>query len=161
MKITDDKILDYIWEETLNKIATRTISHYIGHKLNTYDIKTLRDDDVDNFALLNRIELYAGITLSQSQFRIRLNKLINQGMLLPRSKGSFVINADVTAVAISAITFWQQMGLPFGFTDETRTCNKTIPAESINLFNLSTACYQLLKHKYPTYQIRSKKWIKT
>lgn len=157
MKITDDDILDYLWDETLSNIARATLIHYMGHRLGTYDINALRDDDFDRFALLHRTELYAGMTLSKSQFRVRLNQLVEKGRILPRlgkDSKAFVINADVKAVAISAITFWQNAGLPFGYTDETRTCMKTIPAESINVFNLTAACYRLLRCEYPIYQMK-------
>ncbi|KGQ34632.1 hypothetical protein P375_00360 [Gallibacterium genomosp. 2] len=157
MKITDDEILAYIWDETLGRVARNAVIHYMGHKLGTYDINELRDDDVELIALLHRSALYAGAMLSNGRFRLRLNKLINQGKLLPRlykDNRAFIINADVKAVVISAITFWQNVGLPFGYTDQTKTCKKTIPAESVNIFEMSTACYQLLRHYYPTYQMR-------
>lgn len=157
MKTTDDEILAYIWDETLGRVARNAVIHYMGHRLGTYDINALRDDDFERFSLLHRTNLYAGATLSKSQFRVRLNQLVNQGRILPRlgkDSKAFVINADVKAVVISAITFWQNAGLPFGYTDQTKTCKKTIPAESVNLFELSTDCYQLLRHYYPTYQMR-------
>ncbi|WP_039174278.1 hypothetical protein [Gallibacterium genomosp. 1] len=157
MKITDDEILAYIWDETLGRVARNAVIHYMGHKLGTYDINELRDDDVELIALLHRTNLYAGATLSKSQFRVRLNQLVNQGRILPRlgkDSKAFVINADVKAVVISAITFWQNAGLPFDYTDETRTCMRTIPAESINVFNLTTACYRLLRCEYPIYQMK-------
>ncbi|WKS99767.1 hypothetical protein NYR30_00265 [Gallibacterium salpingitidis] len=159
MKMSDNEILDYLWDETLGKIARNTVMHYMGHRLGTYDINALRDDDFEQIALLHRTALYAGTTLSNGRFRLRINKLVKQGKLLTKlnkDNRTFIINADVKPVVISAITFWQQAGLPFGYTDQTKTCKKTIPAESVKIFEMSTACYQLLRHNYPTYRIRER-----
>lgn len=159
MKITDNQILEYLWDEMLNTVAANTFIYYMGNKLGTYDIEELTDDDFRRFALLYRTQLYAGTTLSKCQFRVRLNKLVTQGVLLPelgKDSQYFTINADVKPIAINAIEFWQSAGLPFGYTDHTKTCRKTIPAGNINLFQLSKTCYQILRYKYPTYQIRGK-----
>ncbi len=159
MKMTDNEILDYIWDETLGKIARNTVIHYMGNRLGTYDINALKDDDVELIALLHRTALYAGSTLSSGQFRLRINKLVKQGKLLPKlnkDNRTFIINADVKPAVISAIAFWQQAGLPFGYTDQTKTRKKTIPAESVKIFEISTGCYQFLRHNYLTYRIRER-----
>lgn len=153
MKITDQELLDYIWDETLSAIVRNTFVRYMGNKLGTYSLDVAAGDP-RRFAVLYRIYLYAGSPLCQSQFRTRIKKLISQGDLSPElgyDGRSFVINSIHLAPAvIKAVTLWQEVGLPFGSEDKGKSC-KTIPAEGFNLFALSQDFYQILRREYPSY----------
>ncbi|MCQ9121280.1 hypothetical protein BKG95_10305 [Rodentibacter pneumotropicus] len=155
MKITDQQLLDYIWDETLSAIVRNTFVRYMGNELGTYSLDVATSEP-SGFAVLHRINLYAGAPLSQSRFRTRIKKLISQGNLLPRlgyDGRSFVINSIHLAPAVlKTVKLWQEAGLPFGYEGEgyIKSC-KTIPAEGLDLFALSQGFYQILRKEYPSY----------
>ena len=95
MKVLDEHILEYIWDETLDRIAQHTLVTYIGGSVGTYS-DDYAEKRAEDFAILGVSQLIAGSGLSESQFRRRVKKLMAQGVLLQRiGPNSFVINSDV------------------------------------------------------------------
>lgn len=94
-KVLDEHILEYIWDETLDRIAQSTLVTYIGGSVGTYSDERAAKD-AESFAILSVSQLIAGSGLSESQFRRRVKKLMAQGILLQRiGPNSFVINSEV------------------------------------------------------------------
>ncbi len=95
MKVLDEHILEYIWDETLDRIAQHTLVTYIGGSVGTYS-DDHAEKRAEDFAILSVRHLIEGSGLSESQFRRRVKKLMAQGVLLQRiGPNSFVINSDV------------------------------------------------------------------
>ena len=103
MKVLDEHILEYIWDETLDRIAQETLVTYIDGSVGTYS-DDQAEKKAEDFAILSVSRLIAGSGLSDSQFRKRVKKLMAQGVLLQRiGPNSFVINSDVIKdVAVQA-----------------------------------------------------------
>ena len=94
-KVLDEHILEYIWDETLDRIAQRTLDTYIGGSVGTYSDEHAAKY-AESFVILHVSQLIAGSGLSGSQFRRRIKKLMAQGILLQRvGKNSFAINSEV------------------------------------------------------------------
>ncbi|MCI7354464.1 MAG: hypothetical protein SPE06_07595 [[Actinobacillus] rossii] len=153
MKVSNEDILEYIWDETLNKIAINSLVKYMGDEVGTYS-----DNDAaeraDNFACLNISSLAAGSGLSYNQFRIRIQRMIVKGDLRKFIRStSFVINSDLLEeVAIYAAQCWRSIGVPFGMNENRTSCNTLhINALPRSIFELTTNCYLILRTKYPTY----------
>lgn len=154
MKVRDEHIIEYIWDETLDRIAQHTLVTYIGGSVGTYSDEHAMKD-VESFAILHVSQLIAGSGLSGSQFRRRVKKLMAQGILLQRLGGnSFVINAEVIKnVAVHAARCWRAIGVPYGMDDTGKAC-KTLPINALprSIFELKTNCYRILRSKYPSYK---------
>lgn len=153
MKVLDEHILEYIWDETLDRIAQSTLVTYIGGSVGTYSDEHAAKD-AESFAILSVSQLIAGSGLSESQFRRRVKKLMSQGILLQRiGPNSFVINSEVIKdVAVQAARCWRSIGVPYGM-DETEKACKTLPIYALprSVFELKTNCYRILRSQYPTY----------
>ncbi|MFA1411225.1 hypothetical protein ACDL05_09765 [Haemophilus influenzae] len=115
MKVLDEHILEYIWDETLDRIAQHTLVTYIGGSVGTYS-DDHAEKRAEDFAILGVSQLIAGSGLSGSQFRRRVKKLMAQGVLLQRvGPNSFVINSEVVKnVAVQAARCWRSIGVPYG-----------------------------------------------
>ena len=152
-KVLDEHILEYIWDETLDLIAQRTLVTYIGGSVGTYSDEHAAKD-VESFAILHVSQMIAGSGLSGSQFRRRIKKLMAQGILLQRlGPNSFVINSEVIKdVAVHAARCWRAIGVPYGMDDTGRAC-KTLPINALprSVFELKTNCYRILRSEFPTY----------
>lgn len=153
MKVLDEHILEYIWDETLDRIAQRTLVTYIGGSVGTYSDERAAKD-AESFSILSVSQLIAGSGLSESQFRRRVKKLMAQGILLQRiGPNSFVINSEVIKdVAVQAARCWRAIGVPYGMDDTGKAC-KTLPINALprSIFELKTNCYRILRSQYPTY----------
>lgn len=79
MKMLDEHILEYIWDETLDRIAQGTLVTYIGGSVGTYS-DDYAEKRAEDFAILSVSQLIAGSGLSESQFRRRVKKLMAQGV---------------------------------------------------------------------------------
>lgn len=154
MKVLDEHILEYIWDETLDRIAQRTLVTYIGGSVGTYSDERAAKDP-GSFAILSVSELIAGSGLSESQFRRRVKKLMAQGILLQRiGPNSFVINSEVIKdAAVHAARCWRAIGVPYGMDDTGKAC-KTLPINALprSVFELKTNCYRILRTEYPSYK---------
>ncbi|HHF6396566.1 TPA: hypothetical protein ACPP3R_001566, partial [Haemophilus influenzae] len=108
MKVLDEHILEYIWDETLDRIAQGTLVTYIGGSVGTYS-DDHAEKRAEDFAILRVSQLIAGSGLSESQFRRRVKKLMEQGVLLQRiGPNSFVINSDVVKdAAVHSARCWR------------------------------------------------------
>ncbi|MCK9146326.1 hypothetical protein MZB19_07040 [Haemophilus influenzae] len=73
MKVLDEHILEYIWDETLDRIAQHTLVTYIGGSVGTYS-DDHAEKRAEDFAILGVSQLIAGSGLSGSQFRRRVKK---------------------------------------------------------------------------------------
>ena len=150
MKVLDEHILEYIWDETLDRIAQEILVTYIGGSVGTYS-----DDQAEKKALLCVSRLISGSGLSDSLFRKRVKKLMAQGILLQRiGPNSFVINSEVIKdVAVQAARCWRAIGVPYGMDDTGKAC-KTLPINALprSIFELKTNCYQILRSEYPSYK---------
>ena len=148
-KVLDEHILEYIWDETLDRIAQSTLVTYIGGSVGTYS-----DEHAESFEILHVSQLIAGSGLSESQFRRRVKKLMAQGILLQRiGPNSFVINSEVIKdAAVQAARCWRAIGVPYGM-DETGKACKTLSIYALprSVFELKTNCYRILRSQYPTY----------
>lgn len=153
MKVLDEYILEYIWDETLDRIAQGTLITYIGGTVGTYSDDRVVEDP-ERFAILHVRELIPGSGLSDSQFRRRIKKLMEQGILLQRiGLNSFVINSVVIKdVALKAVRCWRSVGVPCGMDDTGKAC-KTLPINALprSIFELKTNCYRILRTEFPTY----------
>ena len=153
MKVIDEHILEYIWDETLDRIAQSTLVTYIGSKVGTYS-DDQAEKKAEDFAILSVSQLIAGSGLSESQFRRRIKKLIAQGILLQRiGPNSFVINSEVIKdAAVQAARCWRAIGVPYGMDATGKAC-KTLPIYALprSVFELKTNCYRILRSQYPTY----------
>ena len=78
-KVLDEHILEYIWDETLDRIAQSTLVTYIGGSVGTYS-DDQAEKKAEDFAILSVSRLIAGSGLSESQFRRRVKKLMAQGV---------------------------------------------------------------------------------
>ena len=153
-KVLDEHILEYIWDETLDRIAQRTLDTYIGGSVGTYS-----DEDAakyaESFVILHVSQLIAGSGLSGSQFRRRIKKLMAQGILLQRiGPNSFAINSEVIKdAAVHAARCWRAIGVPYGMDDTGKAC-KTLPINALpgSIFELKTNCYRILRSEYPSYK---------
>ena len=134
-KVLDEHILEYIWDETLDRIAQSTLVTYIGGSVGTYS-DDQAEKKAEDFAILSVNQLIAGSGLSESQFRRRVKKLMAQGILLQRiGPNSFVINSEVIKdAAVQAARCWRAIGLPR------------------SVFELKTNCYRILRSEYPSYK---------
>ena len=154
MKVLDEHILEYIWDETLDRIAQHTLVTYIGGSVGTYSDEHATKD-AESFAILHVSQLIAGSGLSESQFRRRVKKLMAQGVLLQRiGPNSFVINSDVVKdAAVHAARCWRAIGVPYGMDDSGKAC-KSLPINALpkSIFELKTNCYRILRSKYPSYK---------
>lgn len=154
MKVLDEHILEYIWDETLDRIAQRTLVTYIGGSVGTYS-DDYAEKRAEDFAILSVSQLIAGSGLSESQFRRRVKKLMAQGVLLQRiGPNSFVINSDVVKdAAVHATRCWRAIGVPYGM-DDTGKAFKTLPINALpkSIFELKTNCYRILRSEYPSYK---------
>ena len=153
MKVLDEHILEYIWDETLDRIAQSTLVTYIGSKVGTYS-DDQAEERAEDFSILSVSQLIAGSGLSESQFRRRIKKLIAQGILLQRiGPNSFVINSEVIKdAAVQAARCWRAIGVPYGMDATGKAC-KTLPIYALprSVFELKTNCYRILRSQYPTY----------
>ena len=153
MKVLDEHILEYIWDETLDRIAQETLVIYFGGNVGTYS-DDQAEEKAEDFAILSVSRLIAGSGLSESQFRQRVKKLMAQGILLQRiGQNSFVINSDVVKdAAVHAARCWRAIGVPYGMDDTGKSC-KTLPINALprSVFELKTNCYRILQSEYPTY----------
>lgn len=153
MKVLDEHILEYIWDEILDRISQRTLVTYIGGSVGTYSNEEAAKN-AESFAILSISQLIAGSGLSESQFRQRVKKLMAQGILLQRiGPNSFVINSEVIKdAAVQAARCWRAIGVPYGM-DETGKACKTLPINALprSIFELKTNCYRILRSQYPTY----------
>ena len=131
MKVLDEHILEYIWDETLDRIAQHTLVTYIGGSVGTYS-DDHAEKGAEDFAILSVRHLIEGSGLSESQFRRRVKKLMAQGVLLQRiGPNSFVINSDVVKdAAVHAARCWRAIGVPYGMDDTGRAC-KTLPINAL------------------------------
>ena len=154
MKVLDEHILEYIWDETLDRIAQETLVTYIGGSVGTYSDDQAKKK-AEDFAILSVSRLIAGSGLSDSQFRKRVKKLMAQGILLQRiGPNSFVINSEVIKdVAVQAARCWRAIGVPYGMDDTGKAC-KTLPINALprSIFELKTNCYRILRSEYPSYK---------
>ncbi|KOE63900.1 hypothetical protein [Aggregatibacter actinomycetemcomitans] len=154
MKVLDEHILEYIWDETLDRIAQRTLVTYIGGSVGTYSDKRA-EECAEQFAILHVSELIAGSGLSGSQFRQRAKKLMAQGILLQRiGANSFVINSVlIKDAAVQAARCWRAIGLPYGVDDSGKAC-KTLSINALprSIFELKTNCYRILRSQFPVYE---------
>lgn len=154
MKVLDEHILEYIWDETLDRIAQGTLVTYIGGSVGTYS-DDHAEKRAEDFAILGVSQLIAGSGLSESQFRRRVKKLMAQGVLLQRiGPNSFVINSEVIkCVAVQAARCWRAIGVPYGM-DDTGKAYKTLPINALprSIFELKTNCYLILRSEYPSYK---------
>ena len=154
MKVLDEHILEYIWDETLDRIAQGTLVNYIGGSVGTYSDEHATKD-AESFAILHVSQLIAGSGLSESQFRRRVKKLMAQGVLLQRiGPNSFVINSDVVKdAAVQAAQCWRAIGVPCGMDDSGKAC-KTLSINALprSIFELKTNCYWILRSEYPSYK---------
>ena len=156
MKVLDEHILEYIWDETLDRIAQETLVTYIGGSVGTYS-DDQAEKKAEDFAILSVSRLIAGSGLSDSQFRKRVKKLMAQGVLLQRiGPNSFVINSDVIKdVAVQAVRCWRAIGVPYGMDDTGKACKTlTINALPRSIFELKTNCYRILRSEYPSYKVK-------
>lgn len=156
MKVLDEHILEYIWDETLDRIAQSTLVTYIGSNVGTYS-DDQAEQKAEDFAILSVSQLIAGSGLSESQFRRRVKKLMAQGILLQRiGPNSFVINSEVIKdAAVQAARCWHAIGVPCGMDDSGKAC-KTLPINTLprSIFELKTNCYRILRSKYPSYKVK-------
>ena len=154
-KVLDEHILEYIWDETLDRIAQGTLVTYIGGSVGTYSDEHAAKYAEESFAILHVSQLIAGSGLSESQFRRRVNKLMAQGILLQRiGPNSFVINSEVIKdAAVQAARCWRSIGVPYGMDDSGKAC-KTLPINALprSIFELKTNCYRILRSEYPSYK---------
>lgn len=152
-KVLDEHILEYIWDETLDRIAQRTLVTYIGGSVGTYS-DDHAEKRAEDFAILSVSQLIGGSGLSESQFRRRVKKLMAQGILLQRiGPNSFVIKSEVIKdAAVQAARCWRSIGVPYGMDDTGKSC-KTLPINALprSVFELKTNCYRILRNQYPTY----------
>ena len=58
-KVLDEHILEYIWDETLDRIAQSTLVTYIGGSVGTYSDERAAKD-AESFAILHVSQLIAG-----------------------------------------------------------------------------------------------------
>ena len=153
MKVLDEHILEYIWDETLDRIAQGTLVTYIGGSVGTYS-DDHAEERAEDFAILGVSQLIAGSGLSESQFRRRVKKLMAQGVLLQRiGPNSFVINSDVVKdAAVQAARCWRAIGVPYGMDDSGKAF-KSLPINALlrSIFELKTNCYRILRSEFPTY----------
>lgn len=153
MKVLDEHILEYIWDETLDRIAQRTLTTYIGGTVGTYSDE-YAEKNAEDFAILHVSELIAGSGLSDSQFRRRVKKFMVQGVLRQRiGRNSFVVQSVVIKDAtVQAVRCWRSVGVPCGMDDTGKAC-KTLPINALprSIFELKTNCYRILRSQYPTY----------
>ncbi|KMK51402.1 hypothetical protein RO21_06450 [[Actinobacillus] muris] len=157
MKVSDDEILDLIWDETLSKIARSTFIRYIGNYLGTYDLVTIRENSeerISYFAALTLSDIKDGSMLSESQLRVRVKQLIQNGELVRVCQHGFMFHHEaLKEVVVKAVKYWQIVGLPYGYeSDSVVKCCKCVPAENFNLFQLSQNCYQILRAEHPKYK---------
>lgn len=154
MKVLDEHILEYIWDETLDRIAQETLVNYIGGSVGTYS-DDQAEKKAEDFAILSVSRLIAGSGLSESQFRRRVKRLMARGILLQRiGPNSFVINSEVIkSVAVQAARCWRAIGVPYGM-DDTGKAYKTLPINALprSIFELKTNCYRILRSEYPSYK---------
>lgn len=153
MKVLDEHILEYIWDETLDRIAQSTLVTYIGSNVGTYS-DDQAEKKAEDFAILSVSQLIAGSGLSESQFRRRVKKLMAQGILLQHiGPNSFVINSElIKDAAVQAARCWRAIGVPYGMDATGKAC-KTLPIYALprSVFELKTNCYRILRSQYPTY----------
>lgn len=154
MKVLDEHIIEYIWDETLDRIAQETLVTYIGGSVGTYS-DDQAEKKAEDFAILSVSRLIAGSGLSESQFRRRVKRLMARGILLQRiGPNSFVINSEVIKyVAVQAARCWRAIGVPYGMDDSGKAC-KTLPINALprSIFELKTNCYRILRSEYPSYK---------
>ncbi|HHT7890612.1 hypothetical protein [Pasteurella multocida] len=148
-KITDNEILQHIWKKTLMNISNKTLIRYIGNKIGTYVFDKLTQNDIEYLSLTSTVECFKGSGISQSQFRKRVKKLIEDGFLLKRlnSNNTFIINTLVLEDAVfDAVEFWENNGIPSGyeFDNEGKTACRTISAEGLNIEKLIKQNYEKL-----------------
>ena len=153
MKVLDEHILEYIWDETLDRISQRTLVTYIGGSVGTYSDEEAAKN-AESFAILSVSQLIAGSGLSDTQFRRRVKKLMAQGILLKRiGLNGFLINSEVIQdAAVQAARCWRAIGVPYGMDATGKAC-KTLPINALprSIFELKTNCYRILRSQYPTY----------
>ena len=148
MKVLDEHILEYIWDETLDRIAQRTLDTYIGGSVGTYSDEHAAKY-AESFVILHVSQLIAGSGLSGSQFRRRIKKLMAQRI----GPNSFAINSEVIKdAAVHAARCWRAIGVPYGMDDTGKAC-KTLPINALpsSIFELKTNCYRILRSQFPTY----------
>lgn len=148
-KITDNEILQHIWKKTLLNISNKTLIRYIGNKAGTYVFDKLTQNDIEYLSLTSTVECFKGSGISQSQFRKRVKKLIEDGFLLKRlnSNNAFIINTlELEDAVFDAVEFWKSNGIPSGyeFDNEGRTACRTISAEGLNIEQLIKQNYENL-----------------
>ncbi|MGP9458685.1 hypothetical protein [Pasteurella multocida] len=155
-KITDNEILQHIWKKTLLNISNKTLIRYIGNKAGTYVFDKLTQNDIEYLSLTSTVECFKGSGISQSQFRKRVKKLIEDGFLLKRlnSNNAFIINTlELEDAVFNAVEFWKKNGIPNGYEDEEKTRFRVITDENINVQNLIEKNYKnlLLNNKLGSF----------
>ncbi|HEA3288500.1 TPA: hypothetical protein RVS77_002121 [Pasteurella multocida] len=145
-KVTNNEILQHIWEKTLINICNKTLIRYIGNKIGTYVFDKLNQNDIEYLSIVSTVECFKGSGISQSQFRKRVKKLIEDGFLLKRvdlnSNNAFIINTlELEDAVFDAIEFWKNNGIP---CNEEKVVYKTISAENLNIENLIKQNYENL-----------------
>lgn len=152
-KVSDEHILEYIWDETLSHVASSTIINYIGDNIGTYS-EDEAAKDAEMFAVLNINDLVAGSGLSKGRFKRKVEKLIRQSDLLSRlGSNSFIINSlHLEVVATQAVRNWQAVGVPCGIDTDGKS-RKTMPISGLprSIFELKTNCYLILRSQFPNY----------
>ncbi|HED4400864.1 hypothetical protein [Pasteurella multocida] len=148
-KVTNNEILQHIWEKTLINICNKTLIRYIGNKIGTYVFDKLNQNDIEYLSIVSTVECFKGSGISQSQFRKRVKKLIEDGFLLKRlnSNNAFIINTlELEDAVFDAVEFWKNNGIPSGyeFDNEGKTACRTISAEGLNIEKLIKQNYENL-----------------
>lgn len=139
-KVSDEQLMEFLWDCTLKNVSARTLIHYIGDQVGTYSL-TKVPLNVGFFTMFAGWSVAKKAPLSKSQFRVRINKLTEKGEIKRLFHSYQVLSPYLTDMCICAVRFYQRQGLPF-------ERDVALPVEKFNLPELRQKCYEHLKNIY-------------
>ena len=150
MKITDEELMQHIWQMQLRTVTTGVLDCYVG---NEYAVSGAKCDSeflyASSMKLFNREHLTSVICKSQLLFRLR--DLARQ-KLIKIDRGAFRIdNHEAREAYQLARQWWLDNGVPTGY-DREHNCMRCVELPSYN--DMVEQCLAHLNHHFSKQGLR-------
>lgn len=148
MKITDEQLLESIWQNQMRCLSDGVIDQYVGNKFGLGSDNEHQYFNASSEHIAHRQRLTNAI--SKQRLRIRIKKLLDEGKLNTAYKHTlltFFIDSEEAKEAFHAArSFWLENGVPEG-GNETRSM-KTTKMTTAEFESLREQCSEMLLERF-------------
>ncbi|MCU7962375.1 hypothetical protein L5M28_07260 [Shewanella sp. SW32] len=150
MKITDEELMQCIWQMQLRKVTTGVLTRYVGDE---YAVSGEKCDTeflyASSMKLFNREHLTSVICKSQLLFRLRY--LARQKLIKMDSRTFYIDTPEAREAYQLARQWWLDHGVPTGY-DREHNCMRCIKLPNYN--DMVELCIAHLHHYFNQQGLR-------